>query len=152
MSAGNVHGIVNGSIATNGRAGAVNGHGTRRHVSAKRIPRKAEPAKELAPFLKTESAPEDAPMWPVHPVMWLQPELRLAVPAATGLVIERKHTIPVSGFLENSMTPANHARALDRTAQPVLPSIRTRLPASDLTPLGWDPRVSAHATRKEDHE
>jgi hypothetical protein len=162
MSASNFHGIVNGSIEPNGTgvrgtvrprakrtapATAPSGHG-----SVKRSERAAKPEPERAGFVKAELQAQDAPMWPIHPDMWLQPELRLAVPAASGLRIERKHSVPSPEFVREPMTPVSHPASLQTTVHPVLPHVDQQLPASGLAPLGWDPRVASHGTGKEDEE
>jgi len=165
MSAGNFHGVVNGSLKPNGAAPPdANGNGrlagsrrggrpaSAKRAAAKRFDVPIQPLPEAAGFLKTESQAQDAPMWPIHPAMWLQPELRLAVPAESGMRIERRHTVPAPDAIPISMNFVNHPASPDKTAQPVLPRLEHRLPASDLAPLGWDPRVAAHAAGKEDRE
>jgi hypothetical protein len=154
MSAGNFHGIVNGSIEPNGTAarGTVARRGAKRAAPVKRIARAAKPEPKLAEFIKPELQTEDAPMWPIHPVMWLQPELRLQIPAGSGLHIERKYSVPSPEFVHSAMTPVSHPPALDMTVHPVLPCVGRQLPESGLAPLGWDPRVASHRTGKEDQE
>ena len=163
MSAGNFHGVVNGSVKPNGAA-PPDGNGTGRlagsrrgrrppvakRAAAKRFDIAIQPLPEMAGFLKTELAAQDAPMWPIHPAMWLQPELRLAVPAESGMRIERRHTVPAPDAISISMNFVNHPALPDKTARPALPRLERRLPSSDLAPLGWDPRVAAHTAGKED--
>jgi hypothetical protein len=159
MSAGNFHGLVNGSAEPNGTshptAESRGSTGSRGRRSAKRLAHaanelpKIEPPPELAGFINTESQPQDAPMWPIHPVLWLQPQLQLGVPA-TGLHIERKHTVPIPDALRLSVTPVNRPALLEKNFSPVPPHIDRRLPASGLGPLGWDPRVVSHSSAKED--
>jgi len=158
MSASNFHGIVNGngSIARNGTAApepvAVRHRSAKRPAPGKRIQIAAKPGPELAGFIKAELQAQDSPMWPIHPVMWLQPELRLAVPAASGLHIERKHTVPSPHFLHSAMTPVSHTPSLEKIVHPVLPRVSRRFPTSGLAPLGWDPRVASYGAGKEDQE
>ena len=160
MSAGNFHGIVNGSIEPNGTPArepvaareTVRPRGGRRPAPTKRIERVAKPAPELAGFVKAESQAQDAPMWPIHPAMWLQPELRLHVPAASGLRNERQHSAPSPEFVRGTMKPAGRTSPIEKTVHPVVPRVAQRLPASGLAPLGWDPRVASHTTLKEDQE
>jgi hypothetical protein len=137
MSASNFHGIVNGTIERNGTA-VRNG---KRPAPAKRIGRAAKQAPELAAFVREGSEAQDAPMWPIHPDMWLQPELQLAVPAASGLRIERQHGVPSPEFVREPMTPVSHPPSFQTTVHPVLPRVGQQLPGSGLAPLGWDPRV-----------
>jgi len=154
MSAGNFHRIVDGSVEPNGTAAptTISPRGARRPAPSKRIERAAKTGPELAGFVKAELQAHDAAMWPVHPVVWLQPELSVAVPASSGLHIERKHTIPSPDFLRTAMAPLSHRPSLEKTVHPVLPHISMRLPGSDLAPLGWDPRVASHGTGKGDQE
>ncbi|HUI82103.1 MAG TPA: hypothetical protein VLY24_29480 [Bryobacteraceae bacterium] len=151
MNAGNYHGVVNGSLERNGTTprGAVSPR-VRRPATAKRIEPPAKPLPELAPFIKTEAQAQNAPMWPVHPVMWLQPQLRPAVPAESGLSVERKHTVPAPDALRFELTPVNHPASPEMVVRPVPPQIQRQLPASGLAPLGWDPRVASFAAGKED--
>lgn len=154
MSAGNLHGIVNGSGERNGTAarGTMSPRGARRPASTKRPERVAKPGPELVGFVKPELQAQDSPMWPIHPVMWLQPELRLAVPVSSGLHIERKHTVPLPEFMRGAMMPVSHAPSLEKNVHPALPEISRQFPQSGLAPLGWDPRVVAHGTGREDQE
>lgn len=151
MSAGNFHGIVDGSIEPNGTAvrGTVRPSGTRRPAPRKRADRVAKPDPKLAGFVKAAAEAQDAPMWPIHPVMWLQPELRLQVPAASGLHIERKHSVPAPEFARGTLTPVSGTPSLEKSVHPVLPRIGRHFPASGLAPLGWDPRVASHETGKD---
>ncbi len=137
MSASNFHGIVNGAIERNGTT-VRNG---RRPAPAKRVERTAKQAPEPAAFVRVESQAQNAPMWPIHPDMWLQPELQLGVPAASGLRIERRHGVPSPEFVREPMTPVSHPPSRETTVHPVLPRIGQQLPGSGLAPLGWDPRV-----------
>jgi hypothetical protein len=154
MSAGNFHRIADGSVERNGTAAptTISPRGARRPAPSKRIERAAKTGPEPAGFVKAELQAHDAAMWPIHPVMWLQPELRLAVPASSGLHIERKHTVPSPEFLRTTMMPISRPPSLDKTVHPVSPHIKMRLPGSDLAPLGWDPRVASHAIGKGDQE
>jgi hypothetical protein len=159
MSTGNLHGAVNGSAERNGTAarGTVSPRGVRRPAPPKRIEREAKPSSQLAGFVKPELQARDASMWPIHPVMWLQPELLLALPAASGLHIERKHPVPSPDFLRDAIasagtTPVDRQASLEKAAHPVLPKISQQFPQAGLTPLGWDPRVATQGTGKEDQE
>ena len=95
--------------------------------------------------------PVDAPMWPIHPAGWLQPEVPAAPPSWTGLMIERRHRIPAPDFIQLPLAP------FDRAGEEPLPhgrgsatGVRTNdatggpaAPQSDLAPLGWDPRAAS---------
>ena len=161
MSAGNVNGVLNRSVkpngtTTRGTAGSRGSTGPRANaVRAKRLAPVADsmvrvkPLPELAGFLKTESAAQDAPMWAIHPFLWLEPELRLAVPAFSGLHIERTHTVPAPDAVRIPMTAVNHTAPSEKLAQPVRPLIGRHLPTSDLAPLGWDPRLVSPGAGKD---
>jgi len=103
--------------------------------------RKRSTTQNLACFAAFEARPIDAQMWPVHPVVWLQPELRPGLPGSSGLTIERHYQIPAPDFLRLHITPNGHARALDEVCDPRPPDLPRQLPRSDLAPLGWDPRT-----------
>jgi len=152
MSASNFHGIV-GSIDSNGAGarGTVRPRGARRAAAVKSIERAAKPAPKLADFVRPELRAQDASMWPIHPVMWLQPELDLAAPAASGLRIERKHAVPLPEFVHEPMTVVGPTPAIEMTV-PILPKVDRVFPASGLATLGWDPRVASQAAAKEDQK
>jgi hypothetical protein len=79
-------------------------------------------------------------MWPVHALLWLQPDLYPARPHSSGLRIERRHKPPAPDFVRLGMDPAGPAPTGERACAP-LASHRARwIPQSGLTPLGWDPR------------
>ena len=99
-----------------------------------------------APVLM-EIAPVDAPMWPIHAVGWLQPDIGPSAPAWSGLVNARHHGIPAPGFLSPGIEPLN--RPAERNADCPVPARtgRPKMPQSDLAPLGWDPRAVAKGGR-----
>lgn len=95
----------------------------------------------LAGFVVMEVQPVEAEKWPVNPVIWWYPDLPVEVPRCSGLRNERRHKTPIPGFLE-----------LEELLQceqgvPAVPGVRFPpeapriLPASELKPLGWDPRI-----------
>lgn len=94
-----------------------------------------------AAFVTIEAEPVDAPMWPLHPVAWLQPEPVPSVPLWTGLAIERHNRIPAPGFLLLDIAPPDCPSTLDSARDPLRPDIHRELPQSCLTPLGWDVRA-----------
>ena len=104
--------------------------------------------RELAPFAAVDAAPADAGMWPAHPAAWFEPQLAPELPAASGLRVERRCTVPTPDFLPLEAPPAAPCAAAPSNAAPVAPSgVTVSVPASGLAPLGWDPRV---ACRKGD--
>jgi hypothetical protein len=113
---------------------------------------------ELAPEIKAAACvdipvePVDAPMWPIHPAGWLQPEAPATAPSWTGLNIERRHRIPAPDFLHFALAPfplpgceAGLASVSQQPACPeaAFPVARPMVPQTDLAPLGWDPRAAS---------
>ncbi|MGD1070510.1 MAG: hypothetical protein ABSB15_10255 [Bryobacteraceae bacterium] len=94
-----------------------------------------------ATFAATGAGPIDAPMWPLHAALWLQPEPAPSIPAWTGIAIERHHRIPAPDFLQFDTAPANRPGALDDSRDAIEPRTGPQLPPSGLAPLGWDPRA-----------
>jgi hypothetical protein len=103
----------------------------------------------LAGFLGVAVRAIDAEKWPVHPVIWWQPELPLELPRSSGLRNERRHKVPMAGFLAVSREPQCAAGVRDHTAIPLAPELPQTIPASDLAPLGWDPRHQKSVTKGE---
>jgi hypothetical protein len=110
-----------------------------------------------APFAVVDGEPVDAPMWPIHPVVWFQPELTPGIPRCSGLSIERQYKVPMPDFLHPDVAPACHPDTPDDTRDPLPPNLRQELPHGDLAPLGWDPRAvsvssifARNAARKEE--
>jgi hypothetical protein len=100
-----------------------------------------------APFVIAEPQPIEATMWPIHPVMWLQPELAPLLPSWSGLSIEHRDRPPAPDFLYADARPAGRVDALSGACAPRPPDVRRELPQSDLAPLGWDPRAVADRER-----
>jgi hypothetical protein len=104
---------------------------------------------DLAGFAPANVHPVDAEMWPVQPVIWLQPEWKPGLPASSGLSIERHHKIPVPGFLNVApgrgypliCSTGGLAAGLSSAPSALLPKVRLTCPESGLTLLGWDPRT-----------
>jgi hypothetical protein len=90
-------------------------------------------------FVSSGTEPEDAPMWPLSAALWLQPEMGPSIPAWSGLAIERHFGIPSPDFLHPECAPFDRSEA--RSFCDILRRAATvKIPESDLTPLGWDPR------------
>jgi hypothetical protein len=106
-------------------------------------PGPTSPGQKLAPFAVLEARAIDAQMWPVHSVVWLQPDLRPAPPASSRLRIERHYKIPAPDFLYFDVPASVHAHTLERVSDPIRPSLRQQLPQSHLVLLGWDPRAAS---------
>jgi hypothetical protein len=127
--------VTNGAAARNGAAST---------LPASRL--KANPAPsqpKLAPFARVAAQPKDAPMWPVHSMIWWQPGLKPELPSASGLRIERRHQVPIPDFLYLDMKAAARPRpSLESPCDPLLPHREPALPQADLVPLGWDPRTA----------
>jgi hypothetical protein len=102
-------------------------------------------AQKLAPFMGVEAHAIDMQMWPAHPVVWLQVELRPGLPGSSSLRIERHCKVPAPDFLYFDVPPVLRPHALERVSDPLPPGVQQQLPQSDLVPLGWDPRVSGFA-------
>ncbi len=102
-----------------------------------------------ATFATIEAEPIDAPMWPLHPALWFQPELAPSAPAWTGLAIEHHNRIPAPDFLQPDTAPPNRPDTPDNSRDALTPGARCELPHSGLEPLGWDPRA---VCRKEGDE
>jgi hypothetical protein len=100
-------------------------------------------------FAPIEAEPIDAPMWPLHPALWFQPERAPSVPVWTGLVIERHNRIPAPDFPRFDTAPPDRPGTLHNSCDALRPGARRELPESGLTPLGWDARALC---RKEGDE
>ena len=152
--------VTNGAAERNGAASTLPASRTepKRAASAGRL--KASPAPsppKLANFAPVACQPKDAPMWPVHSMIWWQPGLKPELPSASGLRIDRRHQVPIPDFLYLEMKPARRPRpALESPCDPLLPHRQPSLPQSGLEPLGWDPRAAVKGTapqsRKEGEE
>jgi hypothetical protein len=94
-----------------------------------------------AAFVTIEAEPIDAPMWSVHPALWLQPEAAPAVPVWTSLAPERHNRIPAPAFLQIDTAPPDRPAAPDTPQDPLRRGNSPKLPLSGLALLGWDPRA-----------
>lgn len=105
----------------------------------------ASPANNAEPFVEapaaTEIAPVDAPMWPLHSVVWLQTDLGPSAPAWSGLVIAHHNRIPAPDFVSPGVDPLNRQEARAAECHALLRVPTPKVPQSDLAPLGWDPRT-----------
>jgi hypothetical protein len=95
----------------------------------------------LAPFVSLEVAALEHPMWPLHYSAWLQPEAVPALPAWSGLTIERRYRLPAPDFVLSEVEPFPLSAAAHRACDPVPPAACPGLPASGLAPAGWEPRA-----------
>jgi hypothetical protein len=102
---------------------------------------------QLAACVAIPVEPVDAPMWPIHPAGWLQPEAPAAAPFWTGLTIERRHRLPAPDLIQLPLAPFPRAGSIDATREALFTAASPAIPPSDLTPLGWDARASS--PRKE---
>jgi hypothetical protein len=94
-----------------------------------------------APFAAIGAEPIDAPMWPIHPGAWFQPERAPSFPAWSGLGVERHNRIPAPDFWRDDILPLNCVDTCDIPAKELAPNPQPVLPDSGLTALGWDPRT-----------
>ena len=115
--------------------------GARPQVKAEGIPGAVAPQPRLAPFGVAEATAIHGEIWPLHAGMWLQPELRPALPASSDLRIERRHKVPLPGFVKLDICPAPHLNALE-SFDFIRTRVEPRVPNSDLAPLGWNPRIA----------
>ena len=112
---------------------------------------RAAPAGEtqkLAGLVDVETQAIDAQMWPVHALIWLQPDLMPAAPPSSGLRVERRYKVPAPDYLVAPAVPAGGSHRPEQSAQPLPPDLGRGIPASGLSPLGWDPRAIGIADRK----
>ena len=94
-----------------------------------------------APFAGVETEPIDAPMWPIHPAGWLQPEAPAAAPSWSGLHIERRNRIPSADLRQFGLEPFDRSDGPDLRCEPLVAAARPAVPNTGLDPLGWDPRA-----------
>jgi hypothetical protein len=123
--------------------------GTRKRGAGKSAPGTATDPQKLAGFAGVPPPAVNAPMWPVHAVVWLQPDLTAAAPHSSGLRIERRHRVPVPDFVHPVVTPAAGQRLLAQEGDPLPPNLPQAMPQCDLSPLGWDPRTACAVVGRE---
>ena len=99
------------------------------------------PAPPDESFAGIEIEPIEAPMWPIHPALWFQPELAPSAPQWSGLEIERHNRVPVPDFVRSDIAPFDRPGVRDTSCGALTPCVRPAVPPSDLAPLGWDPRA-----------
>jgi hypothetical protein len=102
-----------------------------------------------APFAPIHADASDTPMWPIHTSIWFQPDLAPAPPSWTGLAIERRHRIPTPGFLWTEADPLNRPCLPDDLSSAMRSESAVHVPASELEPLGWDPRAIVRKGEQE---
>ena len=133
--------------------GNSNGNGVHLNGVARKRPAKpqppAEPEPKLSGFEAVEVMAIDAEMWPVHAVMWLEPLLTVVAPVSSGLGMKRRHRVPAPDFLYFGMAAAGCAHSTERGYAPLAPNLGHSIPASDLAPLGWEPRAVCAPGGKE---
>jgi len=127
-------------LAKNGTAAGTNGARTRSRGVSDASSEATPYGQELARLASVESRPQDAPMWPTHHIVWLQPALRPAIRGSSGLSIERHLRVPVGDFLNPGVTAVSRAHSLDTECNPLTPDLALVLPQSELQPRGWHPR------------
>ncbi len=91
---------------------------------------------ELMAFAPIQTNAPDPEAWLVHPFLWFQPELALAPPPASALLLTRRNELPPPTFAP--LLPfTNRANPQVLWGRP--PGLRgtstSRPPASDLEPL-----------------
>src|SRR5262249_7954072 len=94
-------------------------NGTAAKMACKRAAKTVPPYHDMEPFATADVEPVDAPMLPVHAVVWLQPALQPALPRSSGLRIERHLHIPAPDFLPVDPAPACHPHQLETSNQPI---------------------------------
>ncbi len=150
-------GSENGAAGSGGSKGATAGSGGRKSAAGpggrKAGTATAGSERPVAGFIPMETRPANAEIWPVHAITWLEPELRPGVPASSGLRIERRCRAAVPDFVRQSVDPATGPKGIE-AAEATAGQPRQALPKSDLSPMGWDPRVEGRpaAPRKEDRK
>ncbi len=146
-------GSESGAAGSGGSKSATAGSGGSRSGGRKAKTATAASERPLAGFVPMETRPANAEIWPVHAITWLEPELRPGVPASSGLRIERRCRAAVPDFVRQSVDPATGPKGIE-AAEATAGQPRQALPKSDLSPMGWDPRVEGRpaAPRKEDRK
>ena len=129
-------------------------NGTHRPAKKKRAAQagadqRGAPELPQAPFRTMEPVPVDAPMWPIHPAAWLQPERPPAAPAWNDLAAERQHRIPGPGFAVAALRTWDRPAAPEHPAEAMITRPVAGIPESGLGPLGWDPRVESRREKPE---
>jgi hypothetical protein len=95
----------------------------------------------LAAPIADEATPIDSPMWPLHPLVWFQPESAPSAPVWTGLAIAHQNRLPAPDFQVFETTPFDWAGVRKSSCDPLAPATGPVAPPSGLEPLGWDPRA-----------
>jgi hypothetical protein len=120
-----------------------NGSGTKRPAARTNGSATTALAPEVAatPFAGIAVEAIDAPMWPIHPPGWFQPDAPAAAPSWSGLTIERHNRIPAPDFVRSPLEPFDHTAVADGRREACRSSPKPGISGSDLAPLGWDPRA-----------
>ncbi len=128
-----------------------NGDPRRRRIPPTRTPPSAVETQKLADFAAMETPATEAQMWPVHAMAWLQPGSMTATPCSSGLRLERRHRVPVPGFVPAPVAATTQAPPIREQCQPRLPEMPRGIPPCGLAPLGWDPRTACAAAGDYSH-
>ncbi len=100
------------------------------------------PEVELMTFAPIDTRAPNPEAWPVDPFLWFQPELAISAPPPSALRPSRRNEpapptfAPLLAIAPGRPTPVLCSRHAVNRAKP-----GSQAPASDLTPLGWDPRA-----------
>ena len=144
------HAKSNGAARAPHAAGAMNGRHNGRTAPARASrARSLRGESKLAGFISVDRQASGAPMWPVHPVVWFQPELKPFLPSSSGLTIETYRPLPAPDFLRLEVSPADQAHRPDEVSAPLAPKLEPQLPPSRLAPSGWDPRSLSEGSRRD---
>jgi hypothetical protein len=99
------------------------------------------PEVSQAPLVATPLEPIDAATWPVYPGVWFQPE-RQPLFFSSGLEVARHNRLPAGDFsISGATQPVDLAAKRETPRKAVAPKPSVNVPASNLEPLGWDPRT-----------
>ncbi|HTS66320.1 MAG TPA: hypothetical protein VMH28_30060 [Candidatus Acidoferrales bacterium] len=133
----------------NGRPRAAGKNGAGKRANGSRQDARPPAGPLCGRFAALDLAPVDAPMWPLYPAMWFQPELPPSSPQSSGLAIERRHPVPTPDFERCDAASIDLPAAPGRLGQVLVPRADAAVPASDLAPLGWDPRTVGRKERSQ---
>ncbi|HTS27780.1 MAG TPA: hypothetical protein VMH81_18020 [Bryobacteraceae bacterium] len=114
-------------------------------------------APDPADFIPPAVGQFDAEMWPVQPVIWFERTCQPALPASSGLRLERHYKFPVPGFLQlergggyrPAVSEIAHPGSESSAPETLQPEIPLVIPPSGLALLGWDPRTLVRPEEKK---
>jgi hypothetical protein len=90
------------------------------------------------------------PAWPVHPLLWLEPDFGAILPATSGLRVERSYGVPAAGFITERKYFTRRAAAAFE-GRPVGPRLAPEICRSGLLPLEREPRTLLATHRDSAH-